>query len=395
MNASIDQRRLLTGGLLASMLVLMVSQGSNDIVTWFAFGRAIEDHGLGELYRTNRLFNHPPLMGYYSWLTMRLSDASGLPFAWLFKLPSLVANGVTAVVLARIWQARGMPELGVRAQLLFIWSPCAVLIAAFHGNTDCLVVMACMLSVHELQVSKRPLAAGLWLAAALNVKVIPILAVLPLLATVRSARGRLGFVAGVGLGLIPFAVAGIAFGPSVVSNIFGYGSNLEAWGFTGLAAPLRALPLGVGTAVSAGLDVYRSSFGRICVIGSSLVLTLYALRRPIAPAAALALSMSAFLIFAPGFGVQYVIYAAAPWLAITLGPARWFDLAAGGFIAWTYAHFTVDWFPWRSWHTGPIPEPITYLGLVAWGLLVYLAVREIRPSRVVEQERLTGDGTTS
>ena len=88
-------------GLSARIWLAAVSAGSNDIVTWQWFATLIDAHGVASLYQTERLYNHPPLIGYLAWACLRVSHALGLPFAPIFKLPMIIADTLTAVVLWR------------------------------------------------------------------------------------------------------------------------------------------------------------------------------------------------------------------------------------------------------------------------------------------------------
>jgi hypothetical protein len=134
--------------------------GSNDVTSWQRYATAIDSIGLVDVYRTRPLFNHPPLMGYLAWLCHRISEAVGLPFSIVFRLPSVAANVGTALLLLKIWQARGADEVAGRAFARYSWSVCAILVGAYHGNTDCLAVFACMACLYLLEVGKLPWRAG-------------------------------------------------------------------------------------------------------------------------------------------------------------------------------------------------------------------------------------------
>lgn len=365
---------MLVGGLgvVASLVLLVGSVGTNDIASWWRFAIAIDEVGLGEVYRTRPLFNHPPLMGYLAWLCYRISEAIGLPFPIVFRLPSVAANVGTAFLLLKIWQARGSDEWAGPVFARYSWSACAILVGAFHGNTDCLVVLACIACLYLLELDKPAWLAGLALAAAVNVKIIPVLAFLPLLATRRTKRSAAAFTIGALVGALPFAVAWLGAGDALIRNIFQYGSNPELWGFPALLQALGAIPGIDGDTVHTLRLVYHDGLGRGLLIASVGLLAVYGYRTGPSAARLLAATFCLFLVFAPGFGVQYTVYLVAPALAVSPSWGRRYDLAAGLFILLTYLHFRQGGFPLQSYHGTPIPASIAPVGVAAWALAVVI-----------------------
>jgi hypothetical protein len=331
--------------------------GSNDVTSWQRYATAIDSIGLVDVYRTRPLFNHPPLMGHLAWLCHRIAEAAGLPFSIVFRLPSVAANVGTAFLLLKIWQARGADEVAGRAFARYSWSVCAILVGAYHGNTDCLAVLACMACLYLLEMGKPPWLAGLALGAAVNVKVIPVLAFLPLLAAQRTRRSADALAIGALLGALPFAVAWLGAGDDLILNVFRYRSSAELWGLPALLEALGAIP-GVGADTANALRlVYREAIGQGLVLGSVVLLAVYGYRAGLGAARLMAATFCLFLIFAPGFGVQYAVYLVAPALAVSPSWGRRYDLVAGLFILLTYLHFRQGAFPLRSFHGGRFPPP--------------------------------------
>ncbi len=113
------------------------SEGTNDIRSWHDFGQRIESEGLGQAYVFNSALNHPPLMGLAAALAAHLAE-SPLGFARLFKLPSLLAELGTGLLLVQSYRKRGMPTRGYAAFAAYGLSLSNTLISAYHGNTDAL-----------------------------------------------------------------------------------------------------------------------------------------------------------------------------------------------------------------------------------------------------------------
>ncbi|HLU37739.1 MAG TPA: glycosyltransferase 87 family protein, partial [Planctomycetota bacterium] len=144
--------------------------GTNDVATWASHGQNVGARGLAETYRTERLYNHPPLIGLFAAWAVEASGGLTLPFARLIKLPSMLGE---AVALAALWRWGG-----VRLAAIYALLPAPILVAAYHGNTDCLYAAFALLAALAWE-RRRFALAGLALAAALNVKLIP-LVLLPL-----------------------------------------------------------------------------------------------------------------------------------------------------------------------------------------------------------------------
>jgi hypothetical protein len=366
-------------GVLASIALLLASTGSNDIRTWESFARRVGEDGLIELYRSDRLFNHPPLMGYLAWLCGEIADRLRIPFPIVFKLPSVLANVGTAVLLMSLWRSRGNERAGRHAFALYCWSICAILVGAFHGNTDCIVVFACVACLYLLEVRQQSGLAGLALAAAINVKIIPVLLFLPLLATQRTARTAGLFTLGTAAGAIPFALAGLFAGDALLRNVFQYGSNLELWGPQLLIYALGTLP-DVGPAAAQELtQAYYGGMGRTAILASAVVLAAYGYWRKVGPATLMAATLCSFLVFAPAFGVQYTVYLVAPILAVSLDWAPRYDVFAGLFILLVYLLFRWgEWLPLTSFHNAAIPLPHAAVGFAAWAVAVCFLVACLR-----------------
>jgi hypothetical protein len=84
-----------------------------------------------------------------------------------------------------------------------------------------------------------------------------------------------------------------------------------------------------------------------------------------------ALQSALFLVLAPGFGVQYVVFVAPCLMAVNLRAGVFWGLASGAFIGALYTIYLVDGPAWYSSFRAPFPGWTPELGLVAWtGLAV-------------------------
>ena len=224
-------------GLLIRLALSAASIGTNDILTWRKFAGAVHDQGLVASYQNIRELNHPPLPALWAAASLQIADASGLRFPFVFRLPSILADVVSCVLLAMIWRrrvARGTAPRAapVRAVTAMALSPVAILIGAYHGNTDNVYAALCLLAAFALADLRRPFVAGLSLAAAMNVKLIPVVLVLPLAACCANV-GAVGFFgAGLIVGGLPLLVMMFLAGGAFIRNVLSYTAQRDRWGLT-------------------------------------------------------------------------------------------------------------------------------------------------------------------
>ncbi len=355
-------------------LLALVSIGSNDIVTWRGFAAAVAEGGLlgryGEILVEGFAMNHPPLAVWYAFSAREIAIAVGLPFALLFKLPMIVADVALAALLGVVGGRRGKPSLPLTAA--YALSPIAILVSAYHGNTDCLCV-ALAFGASVLLARGRHLAAGFALGAALNVKLIPILLVPALVLQCRDLASGRRFLAGLACSLLPLLpfvwVQPVEFYQATLAH----GSELNHWGLTAflhaasqnanlkpLAAPL------VAGLIDHGLYWLFGLLGGVAIAGRL---------RPRWSAIELgAISLGLFLAVAPGFAVQYLIYVLPFLLVVDFRRGLLYSTLGGLFALVVYASYWTGTLPLFSRFTGGFPMPAPLLGVLAWGVLVgYLA----------------------
>jgi hypothetical protein len=313
--------------LLARVFVVTSSIGSNDMQTWTGFASRIYRRGVGELYDHVPLFNHPPLMGHFSSAAYALTKWTGIPFAWLFKTPMVLADLGAALLLYRGWRERG-PIIAALVFAAYCANPVSILISAYHGNTDSLCASLILLSA-VLMDRGRAFGAGLALAASINVKLIPVILIAPIGACVRDRKQALAYLGGLAIGALPFVPYLIWHWQGFYEHALAYRSRPKVWGITFLSARLATAPhVGeVGTAIT---DFWVKR-GSLAVLGwPLLVAALRRLRGPRFSAREVATAtVLGFLAFAPGFGIQYLVYPVALLFSVGLAPGLWYSAFAG------------------------------------------------------------------
>jgi hypothetical protein len=377
-------------GLATRFVLAKVTWGTNDADTWIQFGYYVNRDGILLQYQSSEYLNHPPLPIY--WALMVYRTAQSPPWDWeaewakppdfpfLFKFPAMLSDCVTAWLLWKIWRPKAGPVVAAAVAAGFAWSLCSILVSGYHCNTDPVYAMLSLLCVYLVHDRGRHFLGGLALAAAINVKLTPVLLIPPLLLSYRDWRDLLRFVAGLSIGVLPFLPVLYHVGEPFYRNAVQYKSNPDNWGITWLLMYLQGGP---------PVDFQNVSFGQRPISdfyfnnGRYVVLALVGAW---AMAARLlgrwnryqiaAVTYAIFLVFSSGFGVQYtaiilpLLFAAAPAFA------AWYGLVAGGFLLMVYwAQWPGKAWPPNSQFGGRFPMPSPLWGLAAWLMLGWYLVR--------------------
>lgn len=362
-------------GILVRLVVIAISNGSNDMRTWTSFAAHINAQGLWQTYRDIHYFNHPPLMGLLAAWLMKLSIWLHVPFPFFWKLPPLVAD---LCALRLLWgYFRPQSKLCAAASVaLFSINPISITITAFHGNTDSICAVLCLYAA-ILHRRELPLFAGLALAAAINVKVFPLVMLPGFLLLYRNPWAAIRFLMGIGFGCLPLVV-GCLVVPEFYGNTIRYNSQIDRWGLNAWALYAeRVYPY----FFSLITEKYREN-GRFIILG---VITIFALLGRSVRWDALrlgAISLSVLLFLAPGFGVQYMVWPVPLLAAVSLQYSVKWAIFGGSFTVLIYQSFLVKnyWplrWPLRTEHNSYINEAVGLLGLCAWAVLGFFLYSQL------------------
>lgn len=355
-------------GLLARLILSAVSFGTNDAISWRWFAALTVCTG-PSAYGLEPVLNHPPIPVLWSILSLGITALTDAPFPFVFRLPAIVADAGSCLLLWRVWRGRAGERWAWVAAAAMAWNLNAVLVGAYHCNTDNVVAFLSLLSAYLLATRDRPGWAGLALAAAINVKIVPVLLVPPLLSACGNWRAVWRFLLGLSAGAIPFLLM-FAATPAFAKNVLGYVPSPGEWGLTFFALNLDHVPLLAGRTSAAVAWLGRD--GKYLVFAASAAIGLAGLiwRRRWSAYELAAATVAAFLVLTPGFGVQYTVYAAPLILAVDLRRGAGYGLLAGAYVLAVYAGTWDGTLPLASLYTGkpnPLPVPI---GLAAWAALV-------------------------
>lgn len=368
--------------LFGRLVLAYFSWGTSDATIWQGYGRHAARDGVLHLFEHEPNFNHPPLMGYFCQFVYRATHIGdqpddpaarrlGITFPFVFKLFDIAADAVTCWLLWRMFRP------SMTAAALFAWSPVSLLITGHHCNTDPIYSMLCLLSVYLIENRGRDFAGGIALAAAVNIKLIPALLILPMLARYREKRRAGRFVLGLSIGAIPFIVILCAAPGAFTRNVLSYGSMITNWGVNQFLLETSHEPR--FSAVAQTLIARYYELGRYIILAAVILLSMRGRRLSIDRYTLAACAGCLFLIFTPGFGLQYTIFV----LPLMLATGRWliatiYGLLSGLLLFFTYWQMWTRNFPMDT-HAliGPTtPGPL--YGILAWATLIVFVFTQLR-----------------
>ena len=374
---------------LVKMLWALNSAGSVDMVLFYNFGKGVEQYGLTEIYRMDAKFNHTPLTGGFAWLLWRIAGDDKMQFAFMLRLASIIADVAVVGALLR-WRAKLGNLPAWWALILFAASPVSLMISGFHGNVDPIMVALLFLAT-VAAANGRPVLCGVLFGLASNVKIVPII-VSPVffffwLGRPNPIPGLLRFMIASGtLMLAGWALPLVMCPQEYIHNVFGYGSTWGVWGLpyllrmTGWEAVQKIDFKGLAATQNILATLLKvAAIGGITAVGW--------LRRKVAPselAATLGIAWLMFFIFAPGVGVQYMVWA-APFLLLLGARGYAVITAASTVFLFAFYHTTSSgrW-PWfLAIPRGP-ETPIWS----AWGLLAWLSFCGVLAALVWQRRRI-------
>ncbi len=359
------------------ILIALTTLGTNDVVAFYEFARAIETHGLTWTYEHSILFNHPPLIGYLLrgliWLAHQPSvQQLGISFPFLLRLPGIAADFCVVLALLsliREYPAKHRPPTW--ALLLFAASPVSVMVAGFHGNTDPILVLFLVLASIGA-VRRHPVLCGVFLALSCQVKIVPLLLLPIFFFYWTQQRGALRFLFSFAASSLVFCLEPLLASPvSFARNVLGYGSF---WGIWGLTYCLRMTGLHDFSKVSF-VDLSPIQQLIMTMLKVAIVLAIFVLawrRRNLSPPELLASIGYAWLIFfvlSPGIAAQYLVWLAP--FVLLLSPTFYAVLVAGSSI-FLFALYSLSsgGFPWYFAHA------TTKLNLISahWAVVPWLTL---------------------
>ena len=363
--------------LLAKLLIAWNTFGTNDVLTFYVFGKSLTNHGLEWTYRSTILFNHPPLTAYYlraiySLHHLPLLEASGITFPFLLRLPGIVADFVVVLVLLQVRENDPRLRLPIWALVIFALSPVSLMVSGYHGNTDPVMVMLLLLSVY-FSTRGQPVLCGLFFALSVQIKIVPLLFFPILFFYWMQRRVLLCFI-------VPFAVASavlwieplLRFPLIFARNVISYGST---WGIWGLSYLLRLTGRPEFRRVSFfDLGPWQAFVVTGCKLFIIVGVLMLAWRRRKVDDRGIWKSMAygwiIFFVFSPGVCTQYLLWLAPFILLLSPSFYTWL-LVSSSIFAFAFYNTISNGLPWyKGVSTNALNKIWTPWSLLPWVVLI-------------------------
>lgn len=334
------------------------TEGTFDVAIKLHHGNQVDRVGVLGWYRMAEVFNHPPLMGELFAAMQRVATATGWPFAAVLRAPFALLDLATGGLLLLAFAGSSWRYVLCAAYWLH---PLAILMSAYHGNTDSAVAFA-MLAAIVAAGRGRPRLAGAALGLGLWVKLPVVLALPLLLLAQRSTRARLEFAG------VAAAVAVLGYLPALAQEPLLLLRRIAGYGGSPLETPAGAAIWGWAHTlrlVGSGLAAFAERANTVLCLAPILALAWLRRAHASAPAlgATLAGSLLAFYALTSFWAWQYLAWCVPFLLFLDPRVSGWLALVLGGYVYAAYAFLTQSALLVGHWNIAS-HEPFP-LGLIA------------------------------
>jgi hypothetical protein len=371
-------------GFAVRILISWFSIGSNDATTFLKFADYISNEGLLGAYAHFKLtdnggvitgFNHPPLIGLWLGIAKSLADFSGWSFYFSFRLLPILADAGTCYLLLKIFTRSDGEIKGWSVAASYSWCMAAILISGYHANTDSVYAFFCLLAAYFIQEKKAFFLAGLALACAINVKLIPVILIVPLFLLCHNRRDFLKVFSGLAIGALPYLFCLVAIGSDFFHNVLGYKGIPSFWGVTFLFSAFNLF----NPSVKYFFEVYYCSLVPYITLIASALLGLQLKRMEVFNAyEILVMCMVVLFLLTPALGVQYLAGIIPLLFATNLKEGENFGYISGFFVLVCYVVRWTGTIPFYSDFYFPIPEHAAVIGIVVYFIILKFFIKTLR-----------------
>jgi hypothetical protein len=375
---------LIAAGTVVRLVLAFTTDGqAYDIEALRELRDALEDSGL-DVYTVflgpgdGARWPYPSGFFPFALLAGWTSDAAGLPYTSLVRVPSILADAAIALIVQDFLARRGASERRrIAATALVALGPSFAVVAGYHGQLDSLAFLPAVAALwlwDRVPESRRALYAGLLIGAGASIKTTPVFMLLALLPSVRSWR-EAGTLAGAAVA-VPLALTApfLLSTPGEVREALGYRGFPGTSGLSILLQPELAEQLTRSVTPNAVVD-FLYDRGPVLVAAALVAAAVFSWRThpEWEPAERATLLWLTFYVVSPVFFFQYLVWGLPFFImARRLGLALAVQAVA---LTPTILFYAA---PWDSDAVAP-PYAVTMIAL--WALFVAAFVHLARQPR--------------
>jgi Mannosyltransferase (PIG-M) len=366
------------------LYLALKTDGSLDVPGFQDWLLKIQEFGILETYhhigKFNNPFNHTPFISRLLEAIGFLTEKTGLPFKFWLRLPAILADVGSVVLVSKILELR----LQVKARLLIMLAACpiSILISGFHGQVDPVMVFFLLLSVYLIESRKDVWLAGMAYGMSLSIKILPIVLAPAIFLYLPKLRERMTWFVSAAVFFVVLSVPYILQRPiTILRAMFGYSSIYGAWGWTRLVVWISGVEPYVNGNIYHLTDSQAlvSAFGRYSLLVVICVVSFWMNYRSNKPPLFLQCGalLFLFMFITPGYGIQYQSWL-IPWvIALSLRPVIIYYAVGGVYVAAEY----LCWACWDSFPHICIPHNLWTLGLACWCSIFVVLIFYLRALR--------------
>ena len=356
--------------------------GTNDVVACMICSDTVRNVGILHVYTALPRVNNAPLFVWIGAFAKLLEFKSNLSYPYLFRLLPIFADFVSIFVIWELLKKHKINNKIFIAMLCAI-SPINFLVSGFHGNYDAVFILLVLLAIYFAENDNIVVSACMC-AFSIGIKLVPIMLVPLFMYCLRGRYKKMLFSSVLLVVLlavyVPFLISDSR---SLIKSVFLYKSDPYNWGIWKVVSFLSQSPNIFVVAFSQSLEKFYLEYGmsmfRIVIAVAPLALVIHRKLNLIEGTFA---AFSIFLIFTPGFGVQYLLWLS--FFSIMVMPllGTIYVFAGGFYLSLVYILWGAGRPPYfanaRIDH-GLLPLRITpYLrfenGILVFGLVVWIII---------------------
>ncbi|MFY9225893.1 MAG: hypothetical protein WAQ98_24655 [Blastocatellia bacterium] len=362
---------------LAKLIIAFNTYGTNDVAYFEKFLRAAKDFGPAEIFNQVWHYNFPMFCITWLYFIDFISNSTGLPFSFWFRVPAILADLGNLLLLLSFLPHLPIKNFSTAKLFLISLSPISIMVAGFHGNYDPILIFFILLSVYFLTNNKPVWLAGIALGMSLNFKIVALMLIPAFFFYLPDFQKRRDFFLAVGLtflaGEMPYILQ-IDLS-SFYKHVFNYNSQYGIWGLPRLLS--SSLPESLSW-----VNTFYATKSKYIILSIIALLSLWMNfgKNKLPLFIQCGVIFFVFLAISSGFGVQYLAWL-VPWvIVLDLELIVLFYFSSGLFLFLVY-NFWSQGFPWNFANSdvaGPWTGYIIYYEILCWAVVLAVAFNYLK-----------------